>query len=174
MVASTIPSTGELYAKVQGELKGYGNAEQQRLQQSYRAALGTAMQGLASSGLAGTTIAPSMRMGYMRQYQQALAELDQRLRQSRLSAESTFGLGGIQLDQSAQQIANQMQLGMGNLGVSRQYAGIAQQQLNLQRQQAERSYKLASRSQQATTYRPPTVSTPYPRTVDPSLLGYGR
>ena len=143
---ATLPSTAQLYAKIQRELQGYGNAEQQRLRQSYQAAMGTAMQSLASSGLAGTTIAPSMRLGYMRQYQQSLNELGQQLQKSRLGAEATFGLGGIQLEQSQEQLRNQFTLGLGNLGVSRQYADIARSQLELQRQQTKNQYRLASSS----------------------------
>jgi hypothetical protein len=96
------------------QLQGYGNAEQSALQQSYQNAMGTGMQSLASSGLAGTSIAPSMRMGYMKQYQQSLNSLNQSLQQMKLGAESTFGLGGIQSEQAQQQISNQLMLGKGN------------------------------------------------------------
>jgi hypothetical protein len=159
MVASTLPTAASLYANVQSELRGYGNAEQERLKRSYRAAMGTAMQSLASSGLSGTTLAPSLRMGYMRQYEESLNALNQQLTQTRLGAESTFGLGGIQSEQAAKQlalsekqIANQMTLGLGNLGVSQSYAGIAGQQLSLQRLQADRAYQLAQRQQRSTSY----------------------
>lgn len=130
-----LPTPAELYYKAQRQIQGYGNAQQANLMTSYRNALGMGMQQLASSGLAGTSIAPSMRMGYMRQYQQALNSLGGQINQYQLGAEQTFGLGGLQSEQSAQQIANQLELGRGSLAVNRQQAELAKQQLELQKQQ---------------------------------------
>ena len=132
---ATLPTAADLYSQAMGQIQGWGNSQQAALQQSYQNSLGQGMQSLASSGLAGTSVAPSMRMGYMRQYQQSLNALNDQLTQSKLGAESTFGLGGIQLQQSQQSINNQYALGQGNLAVSQQYAGIAAQQLELQKQQ---------------------------------------
>ena len=144
-----LPDPSQLYSQVEDQLRGYGNAQQAALQQSYQNSVGQGMQSLASSGLAGTSIAPSMRMGYKKQYQQALNSLSGQLTQQHMSADQTFGMGGIGLqqaqqglDQSKQQIANQMKLGLGNLavaqgnlGVSGQYANIAAQDSASRQQQ---------------------------------------
>lgn len=122
-----LPSPGDLYGQATKMLQGYGNAQQQALQENYQNALGMASQQLASSGLAGTSVAPSIKMGYMKQYQLALNSLNDQLTQQKLSAQSTFGLGGIQSQQAGQQIGNQAALGQGNLGVSEGYLALAQQ-----------------------------------------------
>jgi len=151
-MAYTLPNVSDLYGQVQQQLQGYGNAQQAALNQSYQNAMGMGMQSLASSGLAGTSIAPSMRMGYMKQYQLALNNLNQQRTQTRLGAQSTFGLGGIglqnqqqQLAQSQQQISNQMALGLGNLNVNQQYANIAQQ--HQQQQNVQQRQQLAYQSE---------------------------
>lgn len=100
-----IPNMGDLYGSVMGELQGYGNQQAADLKQNYQNAMGTAMQSLASTGLAGTTIAPSMRMGYMRQYSDALNRLNDQLTQLKVGYQTQ--LGG-QANQMAQQ-QNQFQ-----------------------------------------------------------------
>jgi hypothetical protein len=145
-----LPTADQLYGQVQQQLQGYGNAEQGALQQNYQNQMGQGMQQLASSGLAGTSIAPSMRMGYMKQYQLALNSLGQQLNQQRMSAQSTFGLGGIQSQQSQQGLDTQRMLGLGNMGISQQYANYAGQQNARQNQQ--QSYQQAAYMQQPDQY----------------------
>ncbi len=130
MVTSYLPSAADLYGQAQQQLQGYGQSQRDTLQASYQSALGMGMQSLASSGLAGTTIAPSMRMGYMRQYQQALNSLHDSLSQARLGAMSTFGLGGIQSEQAQQGL----DISRGNLAINQQHAKLAKKQLALQEQ----------------------------------------
>lgn len=131
-----MPTMGQLYGQVEQSLQGYGNAQQAALQQSYQNALGLGKQSLASSGLAGTSIAPSMAEGYMKQYQLALNNLNQQLTQTQLGAQSQFGMGGLQLGQGQQQISNQFALGAGQLGVSQGQLGVAQGGLQVSRQNA--------------------------------------
>jgi len=127
-VGAGLPSLGDLYGQSQQQLKGYGQQEMADLKQSYASAMGMAQQSLASTGLAGTTIAPSMRLGYMRQYSDALNRLHESLAQQRLQQEATFGLGGQQQAQQAQQAA----AGIGLQGTGQQLQGsIASGQLAL-------------------------------------------
>ena len=129
-MSSQLPSPGDLYSQAMGQIQGYGNAEQANLTQSYMNAMGIGMQSLASSGLAGTSVAPSMRMGYMKQYQQSLNALGQSLNQQKLGAESTFGLGGIQ----AQQAQQGLDISKQNLALNQKYFGLAEKQQGLQAQ----------------------------------------
>ena len=122
-----LPSVGDLYGQEMQAIQGFGNQQQADLQQQYQNAMGMGMQSMAQSGLAGTSIAPSMRMGYMKQYSQALNRLNDQLTQTKLGAANTFGLGGIQvqqgqqgLDLQKQQIANQLLLGQENVGIGQQ------------------------------------------------------
>ena len=125
----------DIYNQAKNQVRSYGNAEQAALRQSYQNALGTNNQAMASSGLSGTTIAPSMRMGYANQYQLALNDLGQKLQQQNLSVDSSLGLGAVHSAQTDAQIANQLALGQGALEVSRQNAATNQKQLELQQQQ---------------------------------------
>jgi len=122
--SSGVPSPGDIYANAQKYLRGYGNAQQAALHQSYKAALGGGMQQLASSGLAGTSIAPSMRLGYMRQYQQSLNELGSSLSAQRAQMESTVGFQAIQ----AQQAQRQFGLQSGYFGLAQKQSGLAEKQ----------------------------------------------
>jgi hypothetical protein len=80
MATNALPSPGALYQQAQN----YGMGQQQQLQQNYQSALGQATQSLAASGLAGTSIAPSLKMGYLNQYQMALNSLNDQLTQQRI------------------------------------------------------------------------------------------
>jgi hypothetical protein len=142
---SQLPSAADLYSQALQQLQGYGSAAKSALQQAYQSALGTGKQMLASSGLAGTTIAPSMMMGYMRQYQQSLGALHDSLAQTGLGVLSSFGFGGIQ----SQQAQQGLDISKANLGVSQQYAGIAQSQLALQQGQYQATYGEYLKNQQA-------------------------
>ena len=124
----TLPSPAALYGSAMQQIQGYGNAEQAALQQNYQNAMGMAQQQLAGSGLAGTSVAPSMRLGYMKQYQLALNNLNQQLTQTKLARNRPSASAASRLGQSQQQISNQMTLGQGNLDVNRGYLGVAQQQ----------------------------------------------
>jgi hypothetical protein len=130
--ASSMMDPATLYGNVEQQLQGYGNAQLADAKQNYLNSLGVNAQQMASSGLAGTTIAPSMRMGFSKQYQLALNNLNQSLTQTQLGAQSTFGLGGIQAQQAGQQIGNQMALGMGNLALGYGQLGVQQQNANNQ------------------------------------------
>jgi hypothetical protein len=123
---SQLPSPGSLYQQMQG----FGNAQMQELQQNYQNALGMANQQLASSGLLGTSIAPSIKMGYMKQYQLALNNLSQQLTQTKVGAGfQAIGAGQAQqslgLQQQAQNAAQNNQAG---------YLALAQQQAGQQQQ----------------------------------------
>ena len=102
-------------------LQGFGQEQQAALQQNYQNALGMANQSLVQSGLSGTSIAPSMKMGYMKQYQLALNNLNTNLQQTR----ANVGFQAIGSNQAAQQ-----------LGQSQQGLNLQQQGLN-QKQQAQ-------------------------------------
>ena len=123
---SQLPTMGALYSDTMQQLQGFGQAQQQQLQQNYQSALGMAQQQMAQSGLAGTSVAPSMAMGYMKQYQNSLANLSQQLTQTRLGIQDTLGVQGTGLQQQEQQIQNQMTLGMGNLGVAQGQLALGQ------------------------------------------------
>lgn len=125
---NTLPSAADLYGQSMQQLQGYGNAQQADLYQNYQNAMGMGMQSLASSGLAGTSIAPSMKMGYMKQYQLALNSLNEKLTQAKQGAQSTFGLGGIQSQQADKSLANQAASQAGSLNLG--YAQLARQQNN--------------------------------------------
>ena len=134
-----LPTAGQLYGQEMQAIQGFGQQQQADLQQNYQNALGMGMQQLAQSGLGGTSVAPSMRMGYMKQYQQALSRLNDQLTQTKLGAAQTFGLGGISAQQGQQQISNAQQLGQGQLGIAAEnantnagYLGLAQQQAQQQ------------------------------------------
>lgn len=90
----------ELSTNVMDRLKGYGNAQMQRLAQSFKSAMGEGMANLASTGLSGTTMAPSMRMGFAREYSLALNDLGDRL--AGQQAQTQMALGMNQEQQRAQ------------------------------------------------------------------------
>ena len=128
----SLPSQSDLYGQAMSQVQGWGNAEMAALQQSYQNALGGLGQSLASTGLSGTSVGPSMRMGFMKQYQLALNDLSDKFSQQKLGAQSTFGLGGIQSEQAQQ-----------GLDISRQNLGISQQHADLDKLQ----YGLAAQDQ---------------------------
>jgi hypothetical protein len=155
---ATLPSAGDLYSQAMNSIQGYGQSQKADLYQNYQNSVGQGMQSLASSGMAGTSVAPSMRMGYMKQYMQALNSLNDQLTKTKLGAQQTFGLGGLQsqqaqqgLDQSQQSINNQYTLGLGNLNLSRQQQNYDQQ--NRQQQ----SYQYASQQPAQEYYYPGSV-----------------
>lgn len=112
-----VPSVGSLYKDVTKKLSSWGNQAQADLRQNYMNAMGMAQQSLASSGLSGTTIAPSMRMGYMRQYQQAMNRLNDQLQQTKLGYQTQIGMQGAQMKQQQQQFQQQL---------AYQYSALAQ------------------------------------------------
>ena len=153
-----LPDPSQLYTNVENQLRGYGNAEQGALYQNYQNAMGQGMQNLASSGLAGTSIAPSMKMGFMKQYQLALNNLNQQLTQTQTQAQSTFGLGGIGLQQAQQGLAQsaqrlgqqqqQLNQGQGYLALAQNQQAFGQQQ-TLQNQGAYQQQQLGPTPYQA-------------------------
>jgi len=160
--SSQLPTPGDLYAQTQQQIRGYGNAQQAALRQSYQNALGMAQQSLASTGLAGTSIAPSMRMGYMKQYQLALNNLNQQLTQTKLGAQSTFGLGGMQAQLGQSQLGLQSMLGMGNLGINRQRLQMDQQRFNQQQQAYQNpGYGFTEVPNPQQGYNPGSQGSPY-------------
>jgi hypothetical protein len=151
-----LPTVEQIYNQAMTSLQGYGNSQKQELHQAYRDSVGQGMQQLVSSGLAGTSAAPSMRMGYMKQYMQALNSLNDQLTKSKLGAQQTFGLGGLQvqqaqegLEQSRQQIANQMTLGLGNLNLDAQRVNMSRQSLQYEQaqRQTQMGYQMAMQPQ---------------------------
>ena len=65
-------------------LEGLGKQQKKDLRQRYQAREGAGMQDMVSRGLTGTTILPTMRMGYQREHESELGRLDESLRQQRL------------------------------------------------------------------------------------------
>ena len=116
-----VPNMGNLYSSVMTELQGYGNAQAAALKQNYKNALGMGKQQLAQSGLAGTSIAPSIGEGYMKQYQLALNNLSQQLTSTQVGYQTQLG-----------QAANQMGLqeNMQDQSLALGYDQLAQQQWN--------------------------------------------
>jgi hypothetical protein len=113
----SVPNMGNLYSSVMTELQGYGNAQAAALKQNYENALGMGKQQLAQSGLAGTSIAPSIGEGYMKQYQLALNNLSQQLTSTQVGYQTQIG-----------QAANQMglQQNMANQSLGLGYAQLAE------------------------------------------------
>jgi hypothetical protein len=133
------PNMGQLYGDVMKQLRGFGNAQQAGLRQEYLNAMGRGQQSLASSGLAGTTIAPSMRMGYMQAYGNSLNNLNQQLTAQRIGAQSQLGTAANQqalqyagLNQAGEQGAQRLGLGYASLNQQ----AVAQQEANRMRGQA--------------------------------------
>jgi hypothetical protein len=108
----------DLYGTVMQQLQGYGQQEQADLKQSYKEAQGVGLAQLAGSGLGGSTVAPSMRMGFYKQYSDALNRLNAQLTQAKTGAETSIATAG-------NQMALQQQIASGNLGLG--YAQLAQQ-----------------------------------------------
>lgn len=63
-----------------------GTQQRADLQQQYRAMEAGGVQDMVSRGLTGSTILPTMRMGYQREYQSALNRLNESLQQRQLAA----------------------------------------------------------------------------------------
>ena len=110
-----VPNPGDLYSSVMNELQGYGNAEQADLKQNYQSAMGTGMAKLAGTGLTGTTVMPSMRMGYMDQYQRALNNLNDQLTKTKVGFQSTVGMEGARMAQQQSQFGQNLGLGYAGL-----------------------------------------------------------
>ena len=71
MSTATMPAYGAgtpSYAQASQTLQGVYSQQYADLLQQYQGAMSQGMQGLNQAGLMGTTIAPSMRMGYFSQY----------------------------------------------------------------------------------------------------------
>jgi hypothetical protein len=110
-----VPNPGDLYSSVMSELQGYGNAQQADLKQNYQSAMGTGMAKLAGTGLTGTTVMPSMRMGYMDQYQRALNNLNDQLTKTKVGFQSTVGMEGARMAQQQSQFGQNLGLGYAGL-----------------------------------------------------------
>jgi len=126
------PTLGQRYQQAGAEIAGFGNRQATAMEQSYKNAMGTAMTKLAP-GLAGTTIAPSMRMGYWNQFQQQLGDFGQQIQALKTNTLTNIAAQANQqayqyagLNQQAQQQAQQ--LGYGYAGLNQQ--ALAQQQQN--------------------------------------------
>lgn len=181
------PTMGQLYQGVMGQMKGWGNAQQVGMRQEYLNAMGKGMQSLASSGLAGTSVAPSMRMGYMQQYQNALNNLNQQLTQQRISAQTQLGTEATRQSMQYQQMNQQSQESAQRLGLA--YAGLNQQalaqqqsnqlgqeQLRLQQLRAAQAYMASGAGGLRTGAANPygLAANPLPRALPPAQLGnYG-
>jgi hypothetical protein len=76
-------------------LEGMGETERGDIRGAYRSRESQMMQNLAARGMAGTTIAPTMRMGLQREQTRELGALDERLRGQRLGYQT--GLSGERL-----------------------------------------------------------------------------
>lgn len=119
------------YNDAMSNLAGAGAQETADINQSAQAQGANIQQGLVNSGLAGTTVAPTLAIGNEKNKQAELGRLNESLRQQRLS--TMAGLSGDTL--AAQANLNQgqaglaSQLGQAQIGAQ---SGIGQNKLNFQ------------------------------------------
>jgi hypothetical protein len=105
-------------------LEGMGTQQRKDLAQRYRAAESVGMQDLVSRGLTGTTILPTMRMGYQREHENALGRLNESLRGQRLGVYGQLSgdlAGAMQSDYWQGQ----------QMGLNQQRLGLEQQRINM-------------------------------------------
>lgn len=105
------------------DLAKYGRSQIADLSDYYKAAMGQGVQDMVSRGLSGTTLLPSVRMGYARQRSRAMQNLQESLARMRI---------GVGMQQNQQNL-QASQFGA-NLGL--QYAQLAQQANQFNQQQA--------------------------------------
>jgi hypothetical protein len=128
----------ELREDVMGSLRGYGNAQMGRLEQHFKNAMGQGMAQLAASGLAGSTVGPSMRMGFQKQYQLALNDLGERMQMQQAQTQMQLGLAQEQQRAQLGTAANQQAYNYTALQ-QRENAQTSQQNLALGGIQAKRA-----------------------------------
>lgn len=76
------------YGSVMGMFEGMGDQARRDIRRDYTNLMGAGQQDLVSRGLTGTTILPTMRMGYEREMQGALGRHEEQLRRERLGYEA--------------------------------------------------------------------------------------
>jgi sulfite reductase beta subunit-like hemoprotein len=103
------------------ELSTYGQQSLKDTRDQWKAAMGSGVQNLISAGLAGTTMLPSMRLGYARQQSNAM----QRVREGLMRMRADYGMQASAQQLQAQQYAQNLAL---------QYAEMAQRGNQFQRQ----------------------------------------
>lgn len=114
------------YTRNMGMLEGMGKQEAADINEASGAAGANVMQQLNSSGLAGTTVAPTMQMGVERQRVAEQARLNERLRQQKLAADMQLSGDTLRFKEAREDvqpdmgtyanIAMQLGAGGGNLG----------------------------------------------------------
>jgi hypothetical protein len=78
------------YDDAMAQLASWGTAQREDLVRRYRDAATQGMAGLIGSGMQGSTIMPSVMMGYTRQQQQALNSLDEQLTRERMNYQNNL------------------------------------------------------------------------------------
>jgi len=135
MSIGTTPSYGSgtpSYSQASQTLQGIYSQQYADLLQQYQGAMSQGMQGLNQAGLMGTTVAPSMRMGYFSQYSQAMNRIAAQQAQQQLGLGQTYA--GLGLQQQQQQ--GSLGLGWAQLG-TQQNAQNQQYQLSMQQLQQQ-------------------------------------
>lgn len=129
-----------------GMLEGMGQQTIADVRRDYCEAAGAAQQQLMTSGLAGSTIAPSMQMGYTREMEDEIARIEEQLRQQRLDTYGQYSGEALQygersslaLFDAAQRAA---QLGQNDVAMALQAEAMRLGDL-----EAEANYELQSRN----------------------------
>ena len=143
------------YQQASQQLSSLYGQQYADLYTQYQAAQSQGLAGINNSGLGGTTVAPSARMGYFSQYTQA----QNRLAASQAQAQLGLGIQYNQLGQGEQQIQQaeqgiqqgEQQLNLGQQGVAQGWQGLAQsqQQINQQANYQNAQLQLAASQAQA-------------------------
>ncbi len=111
------------------ELETYGQQSLKDTREQYKSAMGAGLQNMTSAGLAGTTMMPSMRLGYARQQSNAM----QRVREGLMRMRADYGMQASAQQLQAQQYAQNLAF---------QYANLAQNQNQFQ-QKNSNPYQIA-------------------------------
>ena len=82
--AAAYTGAAQVYANTMADLAGLGAQEAKDISQSYANAAQAGHQDLVRRGVTGSTIAPTMRLGYQRESTDALSRLSERLRRERI------------------------------------------------------------------------------------------
>lgn len=153
----SLPAGLPTYQQAQGQLQNVFGQQYADLYTQYQAAQSQGLAGINASGLGGTTIAPSARMGYFSQYTQA----QNRLASAQAQAQIGLGVQYNQLGQSEQGIQQaeqgiqqgEQQLNLGQQGVAQGWAGLGQSQQQISQQGNYQNAQLALAAQQNAGYQ---------------------
>lgn len=119
------------YGRNMDYLNNAGVQQKADVNTAYNAQNASQQQQLASQGLAGTTIAPTMQNGNEQQRQAQLQRVDQQTQQQRLATDSALSGDTLQAQNNANQTMTNLGSQLGQAGIGAQL-GIGQNQLNFQ------------------------------------------